>query len=411
MGPGDLPALPETIELTPPPRPPVTWPKVSFSVDKNAKAGESFQAGLWAEGGNEVEIIEVLMPGELGLHYDAAQRQLVGTPALAGDHTLTIHYRFAGSGADHPKLEGRCTLIVNPDPRALWKNLPSDQTAPDWKPDTDHQRIHTPHGPVLLAASQRGRSHAHVGGFRDDDFFLGTMGEWSILAVADGAGSAQRSRRGAQLATRRAGAFIKDKLSGEEGPAFEVAIVNDSPNAKTELYKILGGAAFEAVKAIQAEAVSHDLSAKDYATTLLLAIHKPTPIGHLIAAFWVGDGAVAVYRQGNEVNVLGESDSGEFAGQTRFLDQSAVSSWEAIAKRLRYAVVPDFTALALMTDGVSDPKFGTDRDLADLGCWESFWQDLAPALSAERPDAALLAWLDFWSQGNHDDRTLALLLC
>ena len=43
----------------------------------------------------------------------------------------------------------------------------------------------------------------------------------------------------------------------------------------------------------------------------------------------------------------------------------------------------------------------------------ALWSDLEHAVALqERADGSeqrLLAWLDFWSQGNHDDRTIAIL--
>src|SRR5690606_10935267 len=54
----------------------------------------------------------------------------------------------------------------------------------------------------LIAASRRGRSHEHAGSFRDDDFSLMHIAnsDWSVLAVADGAGSAEYSREGSRIA-------------------------------------------------------------------------------------------------------------------------------------------------------------------------------------------------------------------
>jgi hypothetical protein len=394
-------------------------PKVFFAVDKNARVGEAFRAGIRAADGQPIEILDVIVPENLGLTYDREQGQLHGLPAAAGDYVLGIRYRFPEHfGSERPDLEGGCTLIVNPDPRALWKELPSDRNAPDWKPDTDQRYLLGENGVKLVAASKRGRSHAHVGGFREDDFFLETTAGWHILAVADGAGSASRSRHGSKIAASRAGEFIKAQLSGDEGRCLEEAAAawHSEPTApqaaRKALYPILGGAVFTAVKAIEEEANGKGHPVKDYATTLILGIHKPIASGHLIAAYWVGDGAVAVYRQGNPATalLLGEVDSGEFAGQTRFLDRSTVASGEGIMQRIRLTLIPDFTALILMTDGISDPKFETDRNLADARYWDRLWQEISPLLDSDRPDDRLLGWLDFWSQGNHDDRTIALLL-
>lgn len=92
-----------------------------------------------------------------------------------------------------------------------------------------------------------------------------------------------------------------------------------------------------------------------------------------------------------------------------------------VYNRLRMAIVPDFTALFLMTDGISDPMFETDKNLNDYAKWEEFYNNLKNGfpddeiggvdLSDDNEAAKdqLLGWLDFWSPGNHDDRTIAIL--
>lgn len=85
------------------------------------------------------------------------------------------------------------------------------------------------------------------------------------------------------------------------------------------------------------------------------------------------------------------------------------------------AIVPDFTALFLMSDGVSDPMFETDLNLNDYNKWEEFYRKLTEGFPKdgiggvdliddnEISKDQLLGWLDFWSPGNHDDRTIAIL--
>jgi hypothetical protein len=67
-----------------------------------------------------------------------------------------------------------------------------------------------------------------------------------------------------------------------------------------------------------------------------------------------------------------------------------------------------------MTDGVSDPKFETDNNLINPNKWDELWNDLLEngvELTDDNENAKdqLLDWLDFWSPGNHDDRTIAIL--
>jgi hypothetical protein len=66
-----------------------------------------------------------------------------------------------------------------------------------------------------------------------------------------------------------------------------------------------------------------------------------------------------------------------------------------------------------MTDGITDPKFETDSNLLKIEKWNELWNDLSKEvdfsvnnnLTAEH----LLKWLDFWSPGNHDDRTIGII--
>jgi hypothetical protein len=68
-----------------------------------------------------------------------------------------------------------------------------------------------------------------------------------------------------------------------------------------------------------------------------------------------------------------------------------------------------------MSDGITDPKLPTENAFADPAIWAALWKDDLAAevdfmASDEVIEEQFLAWLDFWSPGNHDDRTLAVLL-
>jgi hypothetical protein len=129
----------------------------------------------------------------------------------------------------------------------------------------------------------------------------------------------------------------------------------------------------------------------------------------LFASYWVGDGGIGVYEKGKKITILGEVDSGEFAGQTRFLEKQVMTA-EEIMNRLSFTIVESFTSLVLMTDGVTDPKFETDNNLAKIEKWDEMWQELEGLLAnqASAPKE-IEAWLNFKSRGNYDDRTIAIL--
>lgn len=348
-----------------------------------------------------------------------------------GDFPLVLRYKPKGLLSTEKWLERKLNLILNPDPRTLWKDIPTPRDTVYFKEDSQMQYVKVPEKDGIprkdiVAASQRGRSHAHEGKPRDDHFLLHYCDktEWYIIAVADGAGSAKYSREGSRIACETAVAHCKDALS--DSSEFENAIQLFSDNSDSQearklvgdkIYSIVGNAALKAHNAIKKEAERKEgAKMKDYATTLLLAICKRFDFGWAVASFWVGDGAMCIYdAEKHTADMLGMPDEGEFAGQTRFLTMPEIfKDTTSFYQRLRFKIYPDFTALMLMTDGVSDPKFETDANLQSIEKWDALWNDLAEGGveltdDNEKSQEQLLKWLDFWDRGNHDDRTIAIL--
>jgi len=355
-----------------------------------------------------------------GLIYDRDTRTLSGILIEAGEVSFELTYRIKTDEPERPSLTRRVQLLVNPDPRSLWRDLPSDTSDPYYKPDSDKELLAI--GDIrLLAASVRGRSHAHEGKFRDDDFSLAHFPEagWYSLTVADGAGSARYSRKGAQLACHTVAQYLQNNVEPQNWNNLDAVINKYVPDqqessagaVQRQLYDLLGKAVFEAYQTIKFEAGVKAAELKDYATTLISVLVRQVAGGWFVGAFWVGDGGVGIYHADKEPVVLGTPDGGEYAGQTRFLTMS-----ETIANnffsRFRFAFVENFDAVILMTDGITDPKFQTDSNLNRKVKWDELWADLNKDVSLSNdeqiPDQ-LLNWLTFWSPGNHDDRTIAML--
>ena len=383
---------------------------------------------------------------------DGASFELKGCPTLdtfrTNDETapstfvLRAEYGFDDSvlAPESLCLHKDCEFVVKQDVRKLWRNLPVEWESmpePRYINDNEDKAFVKPEKggaevleKCIVAASQRGRSHGHEGKPRDDNFLVKHLPEsgWYVLAVADGAGSAPYSREGSRIACEVCMQFCEEALKDtvELEKAIEVyANVSQEEDRKValkavgdKLYNVLATAAHKAHKAILAEAEQKNIPSKQYATTLLLSICKKLNCGWAIASFWVGDGAIGLYTQkesGNAINILGTPDEGEFGGQTRFLTMPEIfSDSVSLYQRVKFAFVDDFTALFLMSDGVSDPKFETDDNLKNPSKWDELWQDLSDhgvdlTGKDENPDEALLQWLDFWSKGNHDDRTIAIV--
>ncbi len=365
---------------------------------------------------------------KVGVTFNKAENKVSGVLKEAGEHTLIFSFKLKNATEEKPFNKKELKLIVNPDPKSLWVDKPSDKADKYWKEDFASASAEVS-SKQLAVASKRGRSHAQEGIFRDDDFSFSFFEDsgWGVITVADGAGSAKFSRKGSLIACNEIIDYFKN-IDKEKLKEIEDSIQENFKEATEENQKKLSGyfieqlgkAAFSAQTKIRDEATANNAVIKDYSTTLIFALVKKYDNKFVIASFWVGDGGIGIYNKDkNEVAVLGTPDSGEFAGQTRFLTMSDIFADGAYANRVRFKIVEDFTALILMTDGITDPKFQTDNNLNRIEIWNDLWADLNGTnqdnckVDFTKPikevEASLLSWLDFWSPGNHDDRTIAIL--
>ena len=354
-----------------------------------------------------------------------------GVPTTAGSFEIVLRYKYKGCIDEKDLLQRKFPIAINPDPRTLWKDVPTPEYIEYYQPDRDHTyvKVEARDGipqKDIVAASQRGRSHAHEGNPRDDHFRVEYLEDcsWYVMAVADGAGSAKYSRKGSWLACDTSVEHCKSYFSDEKSlHDFEEYITTYNGEANDEyrkllgdsIHQLIGNAAFKSYKAIEAEAVSKGVPIKNYATTLLLAVCKKFDFGWFVASFWVGDGAMCIYdKERKYFKLLGTPDEGEFAGQTRFLTMPEIfRDATSFYGRLKFSIEQDFTALMLMTDGVSDPMFETDANLNKIEKWDALWENITKEVKLTDDNTEsqyqLMQWLDFWSQGNHDDRTIAIL--
>lgn len=382
----------------------------------NAKQGEKYELEVPIDASRYESILfEGLEP--TGLEYDPETRLISGVPEVTGDFVITLRAKLNGWRYGDPVFERKFNLGINADPRKIWRDLPVPEDIPFPKADTDSCLIKGER--AVVAASKRGRSHAHEAKPRDDDFSISFNPDngWYILAVADGAGSARFSREGSRIACKTVQEVCSEQLN-EYGIDFNNAITAYAASRATDdlkpvveaIHNILYKAAFDAHKAIQRKADETDGAAmRDFHTTLLLTICRKFDFGWFFASFGVGDGAIAIYdRDAESIKLLNDPDGGQYGGETRFLTMSSIFSDKV---RYKMTIVPDFSAMFMMTDGVSDPEFETDANLLKKDKWDGLWDNLNNSIdfAADDIDKQFLDWLDFWSPGNHDDRTIALM--
>lgn len=369
----------------------------------------------------------------IGLKEESTKNTLVvsGIPQEANSFDFKLCYKYKGWIEGKPVFERNFTIAINPDPRSLWKDIPTPTDIDYYKQDSacDYVKVEAIDGKPqkdIVVASQRGRSHAHEGNPRDDHFRVEHLENcgWYLMAVADGAGSAKYSRKGSALACDTAICHCKDFFADSKRLSdFEEYITTYNSESNDEyrkllgdsIHQLIGNAAFKSYKAIEEEASVKGVPIKNYATTLLLAVCKKFDFGWFVASFWVGDGAMCIYdKERQYFKLLGTPDEGEFAGQTRFLTMPEIfRDATSFYGRLKFSIEQDFTALMLMTDGVSDPMFETDANLNKIEKWNELYDSITHEVKLEDDNTEsqyqLLKWLDFWSQGNHDDRTIAIL--
>ena len=342
-------------------------------------------------------------------------------PEEPGEHWFNADY------ADGSSI--RFDIIVNQDPRKLWLvKEPEEQTFKKRHLDTLQ---HEWKDFQVVGASRRGRSHEHSGSYRDDD-----MGVWAdestgryVFIVADGAGSAKCSREGSRRVVQDVLAKVDANLTEKLWQADGDTLPRDGQIAKKLCGLVLY--ANERLKEfVESENRNHPdekYELRDFNTTfLIVAAKKDEDGGVRLVSFSIGDGAIAWYT-GFDFGLMCAPDGGEFSGGTRFLTTESVwkkarEDWTAICnarvftRKIAAADVGRLT-IFLMTDGVSDPMFETDANLQNLAKWQHLAEDelrgqggdkakILDSDTAETKANKMLEWLNFWSVGNHDDRTI-----
>ena len=242
------------------------------------------------------------------------------------------------------------------------------------------------YGWYMLCASRRGRLHEHEATFREDAVRIDSGNNWHLIAVADGAGSANLSRLGSELvvdaAIKEMRAYVKSQVPS--AAVARVACQEALEAAWTALYKT---------------AEERQIPFKDLATTLLLLAYHPQL--NIVGYAQVGDGLIVAQKDDGELVQLGEPESGEYSGQTYFMTNYKHNELASKSKSLE-ANNP-LRLFFVMSDGVSDDLYPPLERVMGL------ITPMPKVLTSKDPGEALYDLIGYERAGSFDDRTLAVL--
>ncbi|WP_051881785.1 PP2C family serine/threonine-protein phosphatase [Chryseobacterium soli] len=405
--------------------------KEAHFMIKNANSKQAYEYSFDMEKFPNIKIKNIRNLEPIGLVFE--NNTIKGTPVINNTFDLDIEFFHVN---DEQNIEMKTVqLFVNADPKDLWKNIASPLNAIFYKPEEAAYKGKFLDKKIVIA-SKRGRSHAHEGTFRDDDFALSELpSAWSIIAVSDGAGSAKKARYGSQLSTEAIRDFFNNEgvineiennvkvIYTDKEEALETDADGNTVDAKVvakqSIIRLLYKGALHIYNLLQKTADEHSFSIKDLHATLIFSLAKKFDFGYVILTFGVGDCPINLINPDfSDVKLLNQMDVGEFGGGTRFITMKEIFNDPQISSRFGISCVDDFSHLILMTDGIYDPKFVTENKLENVESWKAFFHDLdgnnedgikVDFTNDEIIDQQLLEWTDFWSKGNHDDRTLAII--
>ena len=170
-----------------------------------------------------------------------------------------------------------------------------------------------------VAASEIGAAHVLAEIPCQDVSRQSTDFDTLIACVADGAGSARYSDKGARKAADQFVTVSRDMLNRGDGQSLTDIVSQAFEEARLAVLKI-------------------DDDPREYATTLLGLVAK----GDALAAIQVGDGAIIV-----DGEVVVDSHAGEYSNETRFIT-------EPDAKPATFSVSKKMTRVAMLTDGLEN---------------------------------------------------------
>ncbi len=274
---------------------------------------------------------------------------------------------------------------------SLWKYQPVDNSQPENSSEYITEKLVSENAEII-SASVRGKKHKHDGSNRDDCFKTAFCEDIAIMAVSDGAGSKKFSRIGASYAcdesVKTAVKLINDLKKSEK---FKLCMENISAPLSSQEFmsgcgifaNIIQESVISAYNTVEKafnerkskyeylKVLERDMEFKDFSATLLIVIAVPVvvegKIQTLVVSCQIGDGMIAAvsFDSDDAIKLLGEADSGSFAGETDFITSSSMKNKENLMGRTKIAR-KEISEILVMTDGVADDYYPNSSRMNEL---------------------------------------------
>lgn len=325
------------------------------------------------------------------------------TPAIALPEAAPVRPQ-AATWQENDPTEPWC-------PEAIWPHLGFT--------DFNYKNNYSQEGPAspgwqIVAATRRGRMHAHKGTHREDAFHLAAENSFTIACVCDGAGSYKYSRIGSETTCRQTVNYLHEALRGRVD---ELASLTPEKLGE-EMGKLIVAAVENACQFLRELAVKSSLEPKDFRCTLVCGVLWLAGDSPYLFFSQVGDGFMAGSNKDGTAKRYGASDSGAFSGEVNCFvpDENAPEN----ARKIPQIVATNHDAFIFCSDGIEDPFFPIERNAAVIFAQlrdgvkdplPGFGKQLptGPVIGAPDASAQLESWLAFEKKGENDDRTILVL--
>ncbi len=336
---------------------------------------------------------------DLRIEQQDEELVITGTPQKAGHLKIDLFYSSPKLG----KIIFRLAVLYA---KAARKCLPPDPTAPFQVPDEYFRYKNLNCFGKIIGGSIRGRDHENDGKFRDDcfKFIYDDKKNIGAVVVSDGAGSAEYSRKGAEIICNSFCDIINLYVKAGR---FDDLISSSEEETVTSCKKVLSDAVYACYEKLDSFAQEKKIDYRNFYATMLAYVFIQAQNHIRILSFAVGDGALVAITAEKTI-MLAELDHGEHLNETVFLSETIVAEIKNIGTRFKFfEISPPYSVLA-MTDGVFNPWFwGQVANNQDI--WFEKHNEIISCLDQNNPEEELKSRLNFKSVVSNDDRTIVIL--